>query len=302
MKIVIIGDKGQLGTDCRTLLSEDHEVMGCDFPHIDIGSRSSVDAFFHDIHPDIIINCAAFTAVDICETELQLSWQVNAQGPKYLAKAGRRLGCKLIHISTDYIFDGFRPAPTPYLESDPANPISQYGKSKLAGEEAVQQYAGDHIILRTAWLYSLSGPNFLKTMLKLAVTRPEQELKVVNDQYGALTWSRTLTEQIRRILDTDINGIVHATSEGHSSWYEGARYFLDAMGVPYKMRPCTSSEYPTPAARPANSILENKVLKDAGLSIFTNWQEDIDIFVADNKEQLLAEALENRKNNPLTGN
>jgi len=290
MKIVIIGSKGQLGSDCCKILAKDNDITACDIPQIDIGSQESVDTYLNAITPDSIINCAAYTAVDACEDELQLSWKVNAEGPKHLAKAADRLGSRLIHVSTDYVFDGHKKPPGAYIETDPTNPLSQYGKSKLAGEEAVAQYASRYVTLRTAWLYSASGPNFLKTMLRLAVADPDRELKVVNDQYGSLTWSFSLAEQIKNILHSDINGIVHTTAEGYSTWYEGARYFLDTIGVPYTMKPCTTKEYPTPAHRPANSILENKALKDAKLSTFRTWQEDIDKYIAENWEQLLAEA------------
>lgn len=290
MKIVIIGAGGQLGSDCCNLLSAENETIGCDLPRIDIGNQASVDAYLDATKPQIIINCAAYTAVDACETEQELSWKINAEGPKYLAQAANRLGSRLIHISTDYVFDGTKPAPQAYLETDTPNPLSQYGRSKLAGEQAVAEFCANHVILRTAWLYSAYGKNFLKTMLKLAVNNPAKGLKVVHDQHGSLTWSFTLTEQIRRIIHSDLTGIMHATSEGHSTWYEAARYFLDAMGVGYSMQPCTTAEYPTPAHRPANSILENKVLKDAGIASFVSWQEDIDKFVAGHREQLLAEA------------
>jgi dTDP-4-dehydrorhamnose reductase len=290
MNIVIIGSKGQLGSDCCKILAKDNDITGCDLPQIDIGSQTSVDAYLGAIKPDVIINCAAYTAVDACEEELHLSWKVNAEGPKHLAKAAEQLGSRLIHVSTDYVFDGYKIPPEAYIETDQPNPLSQYGKSKLAGEEAVTQYASQHVILRTAWLYSTSGGNFLKTMLKLAAADPKRELKVVDDQHGSLTWSYSLAEQIKNILHSDINGLAHTTAEGHSTWYEGARYFLDSIGVPYTMRPCTTEEYPTPAHRPANSILENKVLKEAGLSTFKTWQEDIDKYIAENWEQLLAEA------------
>ncbi len=290
MKIVIIGAGGQLGSDCCNLLSADNQTIGCDLPRIDIGSKSSVDAYLNETRPDVIVNCAAYTAVDACETELELSWKINAEGPKFLAQATDRLGSRLIHISTDYVFDGHKPAPLAYLETDTPNPLSQYGRSKLAGEQAVAAYCANHVILRTAWLYSAYGKNFLKTMLKLAVSNPGRQLKVVDDQHGSLTWSYTLTQQISHLLNSDLTGIIHATSEDHSTWYSAARYFLDAMGVAYSMRPCTTAEYPTPAHRPANSILENKVLKDAGIAIFVGWQEDIDTFVAAHREQLLAEA------------
>jgi dTDP-4-dehydrorhamnose reductase len=169
MKIVIIGANGQLGSDCCNILSSENETIGCNIPHIDIGNKNSVDEYLTEMNPDVIVNCAAYTAVDACETELQLSWKVNADGPKHIARAAERLGSRFIHISTDYVFDGKKPAPESYIETDQPNPLSQYGKSKLAGEEAVAQYASDHIILRTAWLYSAYGKNFLKTMLKLAL-------------------------------------------------------------------------------------------------------------------------------------
>lgn len=294
MKIVIIGANGQLGSDCCKVLAQDHNAVGCDVPRIDIGNKDNVDEYLTSMQPDVIINCAAYTAVDACESELQLAWKVNAEGPKNIAQAAARLDARLIHISTDYVFDGKRPAPEPYIETDQPNPLSQYGKSKLAGEEAVSQHVDNHAILRTAWLYSSTGRNFLKTMLKLALTNPERELKVVDDQYGSLTWSYTLALQISKLLVSELTGIMHTTSENYSSWYAAARYFLDAMQVPYTMSPCTTKEYPTPAHRPANSILENKVLKEAGISTFIGWQEDIDTFVAENREQLLLEARDDK--------
>lgn len=290
MKLLIIGSKGQLGSDCCALLASENDITGCDIPKVDISSRQSVDSYLDEMRPEVIVNCAAYTAVDGCEAELELSWKVNAEGPKYLAQGAERLGSRLIQVSTDYVFDGNRPAPEPYVETDIPTPLSQYGKSKLAGEEAVATYCSNHIILRTAWLYSATGKNFLKTMLRLVTENPDRELKVVNDQYGSLTWSYTLARQIQKLLRSQLTGIVHTTSEGYSTWYEAARYFLDTMDVPYKMRPCTTAEYPTPAHRPANSILENRVLKEAGISTFVDWKEDINIFVARYREQLLAEA------------
>lgn len=293
MKLLVVGSKGQLGSDCCTLLAAENEITGCDIPRVDISSKESVDTYLDEIKPDVIVNCAAFTAVDGCESDLDLSWKVNAEGPKYLAQGAERIGSRLIQVSTDYVFDGNRPAPKPYFETDTPNPLSQYGKSKLAGEEAVIKYCSNHIILRTAWLYSATGNNFLKTMLKLVIQKPTRELKVVNDQYGSLSWSYTLALQIKKLLRSDLTGIAHTTSEGYSTWYEAACYFLDTMDVPYKIRPCTTAEYPTLAHRPANSILENRVLKNAKISAFTDWKADINIFVDRYREQLLTEARAN---------
>lgn len=291
MKIVIIGANGQLGSDCCSLLSSENETVGCDIPRVDLTNRNSVESYLDETSPDVIVNCAAYTAVDSCESELELSWKINADGPKLLAQAASRMGSRLIHISTDYVFDGNKPAPMAYSETDTPNPLSQYGRSKLAGEVAVAEYLENHIILRTAWLYSATGRNFLKTMLRLAMSNPDRELKVVNDQYGSLTWSFTLARQIQRLLKTDLKGVMHATSEGHSTWYQAACYFLDKIGVSYSMTPCTTAEYPTPAHRPANSILANDVLNEAGISVFTDWRDDIDTFVTQYGEQLRQEAI-----------
>lgn len=290
MKIVIIGAGGQLGTDCGKLLSDKHQVVSCDLPQVDIGDPESVADLLAQTHPEVIINCAAYTAVDACESNQELSWRINAEGPGHLAREAARHRARLIHVSTDYVFDGTRPAPQPYFEDDLPNPLSQYGRSKLAGEKAVVNNCSDYVILRTAWLYGATGKNFLKTMARLALADPARQLKVVDDQHGSLTWSRTLARQIELLLGGAVTGIVHATSEGHANWYEVARTFLAALDLPFAMRPCTTAEYPTPAHRPANSILENRVLKAAGCNLFVDWREDLEQFVGEYRTQLLAEA------------
>lgn len=290
MRIVIVGANGQLGRDSMEILGPKHRVWASDAAEVDITDQAQVQALFAEHQPEVVINCAAFTAVDACESNVEASMAVNARGPELLALSCRDHGTRLIQVSTDYVFDGSRPAPEPYLEGDRAEPFSMYGKSKLAGEEAVQQVLDNHLIVRTAWLYGIGNKNFLKTMLRLALSDPKRTMKVVNDQHGSLTWSWRLALQIERLLDSDLNGIVHATAEGHSTWYEGARYFLDCMQVPYSMVPCTTAEYPTPARRPANSILENARLKEHGLNEMLDWKEDVRLFAERYREELLAEA------------
>ncbi|NLZ17241.1 MAG: dTDP-4-dehydrorhamnose reductase [Desulfobulbaceae bacterium] len=290
MRIVIVGANGQLGRDSIEILGPNHTVWASDATEVDITDQSQVQALFQRHQPDVVINCAAFTAVDACESNVEASMAVNARGPELLALACREHGSRLIQVSTDYVFDGARPAPQPYLEEDTAQPTSMYGKSKLAGEEAVQAVLENHLIVRTAWLYGIGNKNFLKTMLRLAISDPKRIIKVVNDQHGSLTWSWRLALQIERLLSTDLTGIVHATAEGHSTWYEGARYFLDCMQVPYNIVPCTTAEYPTPARRPANSILENDRLKEHGCNLMLSWQEDVRLFAERYREELLAEA------------
>lgn len=290
MRIVIVGANGQLGRDSLEILGKEHTVWASDAAEMDITDQSQVQALFQRHQPEVVINCAAFTAVDACESNVEAGMAVNARGPELLALSCREHGSRLIQVSTDYVFDGSRPAPQPYLEGDSASPTSMYGKSKLAGEEAVQAVLDNHLIIRTAWLYGIGNKNFLKTMLRLAVSDPNRTIKVVNDQHGSLTWSWRLALQIERLLATDLTGILHATAEGHSTWYEGARYFLDCMQVPYSMVPCTTVEYPTPAKRPANSILENSRLKEAGCNLMIDWKEDVRLFAERYRDELLTEA------------
>ncbi len=291
MKIVIVGFDGQLGMDCQNILATKHQLITPSLEELNLCDSKNVANFITSENPDIVINCAAYTAVDNCEKEDKLCWQINADGPKFLAMACKEIKARLIHISTDYVFDGNKPIPQAYREDDTVNPLSQYGRSKLAGEQEVQKHCPDHIILRTAWLYSAHGPNFLKTMLRITMADPDAVRKVVDDQYGSLTWSYTLAKQIEELLSSDIQGVVHTTSEGYSSWYSAACYFLDTLGVKYNLSPCTTSEYPTPAHRPANSILANSKLEKEHLSVFVDWKKDIDIFVANYGEKLLQELM-----------
>ena len=291
MKIVIVGANGQLGQDAREILGRKHQIWAGGSAEVDITDAEQVAALFAREKPAVLVNCAAFTAVDACKTKVEACMAVNARGPELLARSARKHGTRLIHVSTDYVFDGERPVPRPYVETDPPRPLSVYGRSKLAGERAVQAETADYAILRTAWLYGMGNGNFLKTMLRLALANPKRCIRVVNDQYGSLTWSWRLALQIERLLASDLTGIFHATSEGYSTWYEAARCFLDCMGLPYSMEPCTTAEYPTPTRRPANSILENSRLKAAGCNVMQDWQEDLRCFVGRCRDALLAEAL-----------
>ncbi|MDW7772982.1 MAG: dTDP-4-dehydrorhamnose reductase [Desulfobulbaceae bacterium] len=290
MKILITGAKGQLGQDCSDILAGEHTVYPIDLQELDITDQQQVSAYLEKMRPDVVINCAAYTAVDACEKNRKLCLQVNGEGPGFIAAGCAATGSRIIHISTDYVFDGSKPVPQAYNEEEQPNPVSAYGSSKLAGEENVRKECDNHLIIRTAWLYGIGGPNFLKTMLRLACSNPQKTLRVVNDQFGSLTWSHRLAVQVKTLLETGLTGTIHATAEGYSSWYEGAQYFLRCMNVPHAIEPCTTAEYPTPALRPANSILENKVLHELGLNRMDDWQKDIELFVARFRDQLLAEA------------
>lgn len=289
MRILITGGGGQLGSDCSIILSHAHDVIVKDSKGLDISDRDEVDRAIQDYKPDIILNCAAYTKVDKAETEREKAWNVNVEGPRNLSRSIKRDGGRLIHISTDYVFDGKKEPPEPYTEDDKPSPISYYGMTKLEGERAIMETIDNYTIIRTAWLYGINGHNFLKTMLRLSINNPEKEIRVVNDQFGSATWSYTLARQISIIIDTDKRGIYHATSEGYCTWYELAVYFLNQMGIKHNIIPCTTEEYPTPAARPRNSILENKRLKEDGINIMPYWMDDIDRFVEEFGERLIEE-------------
>ncbi|MBL7205820.1 MAG: dTDP-4-dehydrorhamnose reductase [Desulfobacteraceae bacterium] len=292
MKIVILGGKGQLGSDCTKVLNEIYDIMSVDLDELDITDISQVEAAAGNFGADVIVNCAAFTRVDDCETEKELACKVNVEGPGNLAVAAKNQGAQLIHISTDYVFDGRKKAPEPYTEKDAPNPISYYGVTKLAAEEAIRRITDNHIILRTAWLYGIQGQNFLKTMLTLALRDPQREIKIVNDQFGSPTWSYRLALQIAKLIESRGNGTYHATSEGYCTWYGLATYFLGKMGVPHSFVPCTTEEYPTPAARPMNSILENQRLKKAGINLMQGWKSDLEEFVSRFRDRLINETRE----------
>ncbi|WP_339133090.1 MAG: dTDP-4-dehydrorhamnose reductase [Candidatus Electrothrix sp. GW3-4] len=287
MNILITGAGGQLGQDCCTIIGKTHTVHGRTSGQLDITRPEQVQREVQTLRPDVVVNCAAYTAVDKCESEQEVCWAVNAQGAAHLAEACATEGARLIHISTDYVFAGNKPISEPYREQDPVVPLSAYGKSKLAGEQAIADRMDDFLILRTSWLYGMGGHNFLKTMLRLAMADPERTIRVVNDQYGSLTWTMTLARQIRQLLSSGLTGIAHATAEGSSTWYAGAKYFLESMGVAFSLEPCSTAEYPTPAHRPANSILENSLLKEQGMNLMQGWQQDIDAFIEQYRSTLL---------------
>lgn len=289
LAILITGGTGQLGRDCAAVLAGAGRVQALGRRDLDITDAAQVQRVIEDLQPSVIVNCAAYTAVDACESRPEEAWQANALAPGVLARAAARRGSLLVHYSTDYVFDGRRPAPRPYTEADPPGPCSVYGRSKLAGEEAVRQAGGAHLILRTAWLYGRHGRNFLKTVLTRALADPARPLRVVDDQWGSPTWSRRLAEQTRVLIQHGARGTFHATAEGHGTWFDLATAFLHAMGVPHRVDPCPTRDYPTPATRPANSILENRRLKELGINVMLDWREDLARFAAEHRPALLRE-------------
>ncbi len=288
MRVLVTGAGGLLGRECAAVLDRRHEVIALTSRELDITDPARVEAAVAGLAPDAVLNCAAFAQVDRCEVERERAFRVNALGPGHLARALARRGGRLVHISTDYVFDGEKLLPEAYVEEDPPNPLSWYARTKLAGERAVQEALDNHVIVRTAWLYGVQGEGFLDLLLDLAVRQGLTEIRVVADQFGTPTWVRRLADQLQCLLEADVRGVLHATSEGWCSRYEWAVYFLRQLGLNCRVRPCPSYEFPTPAVRPKNSILENRRLKELGLNLMRPWQEDLAEFVGKYREQLLA--------------
>ncbi|MEI6647951.1 MAG: dTDP-4-dehydrorhamnose reductase [bacterium] len=277
MKVLITGAKGMLG---RTLVEEfkSFELIPTDM-EVDITDARQVDAAMALHRPDCVIHCAAMTAVDTCETEKELAFRVNALGSEHVARACAAHHARLIAISTDYAFPG--ESDKPYSETDLANGgKTVYGQSKFAGEEAIRQYAPNHIVARIAWLYGKGGPSFVHTMLSLA-QRGLSELKVVNDQHGNPTSTLAVARHLQLLLARpELKGTFHLTCEGEATWYEFACEIYRLRGIAQKVVPCTTAEFPRPAPRPTNSRLEKKALRLAGLPQMPHWKDALAEFLS----------------------
>jgi len=268
MKIIVVGSNGQLGKEITRQFQSKHELLLYDIPSIDITNYQSVVNLISDTNPEVVINAAAYTNVEKAEEDEESAYRVNALGAHNLALACHKYGAKLVHISTDYVFDG--KAKIPYEEFDSPNPLSVYGKSKLWGEKLVEQVGGEYYILRTAWLYG-DGPNFVRTMLKLAEQR--DRLTVVADQYGTPTYTKDLVWVIERLIDTEFYGVYNASNQGSCSWQEFACKIFALAGKAVMVDPVTTAEYPTKAKRPQYSVMDNKMLRLRGLDVMRPWEE-----------------------------
>jgi dTDP-4-dehydrorhamnose reductase len=294
MNVLVTGAHGQLGTElCRLIRGRDaqagsdlldfHEarLVAVAKQDLDITDARAVERFVVNGAFDLIINCAAYTDVDGCETNQEYAYAVNGDAPRHLARAAQRVGATLVHISTDYVFSGDNP--TPRVEADSCEPQNIYGKSKLLGEQNVTQECDRYFIVRTAWLYGYSGRNFVKAILKRA--REQGEIRVVNDQYGNPTFADDLAQALLKLVQSSEYGIYHCTNSGICSWFDFASAIVDGARIPCKKIPCSTDEFPRLARRPAYSVLDNTRLcatievkmrpwQDA-LADFLNHKEDI---------------------------
>lgn len=290
MKLLVTGCNGQVGWELSRSLMPLGEVTAVDFPQCDFSKPESLIALLDAVQPDVIVNPAAYTAVDKAETEVELATQVNAIAPGVFAEEAKKRGALLVHYSTDYVFDGTKASP--YTEEDVPNPQNVYGRSKLAGEEAIRQSGCDYLIFRTSWVYASRAQNFVKTILRLAKER--EELKIVADQIGAPTWARNIGDATAHAIHQASSerswgdfesGIFNMTSSGSVSWYGFAEAIISnvratSMGDALKIQrilPIPTEAYPTPAQRPLNSCLSNRKFSERFGIALPEWQKALEL-------------------------
>ncbi|MBU3180727.1 dTDP-4-dehydrorhamnose reductase [Clostridium psychrophilum] len=272
MKVLITGANGQLGREIAKQYKEIKEIdlILAGRSDLDITKVNEVYSFVNKNKPDVIINCAAFTAVDKCETEIDMAYKINTIGPKNLAIAANEIGAEIVQVSTDYVFDGNMHQSL--TEFDEVNPQTVYGKTKLEGEKLVRSFNPKHYIVRTAWLYG-DGNNFVKTMLNLSETH--KTLKVVNDQTGTPTSTVDLARVIIKLVEDKNYGLFHCTCKGQCTWYEFTKEIFRIKGIDTEVLPCTTDQFPRPAKRPEYSVLRNYMLELTTGDITRTWQEAI---------------------------
>lgn len=284
MRILLLGKIGQVGFELQRTLAPLGEVIAVDQPELDFLNLDSLGALLRRYAPHAIVNAAAYTAVDKAESDAALCRSLNATAPGFLAAEAKKLNALFIHYSTDYVYSGEKRAA--YVEDDPTGPLCAYGRTKLEGDELVAKSGAHHLVFRTEWVYGTRGQNFLRTMLRLAKEKPE--LRIVSDQIGAPTWSRMIAEATAHALARAISdpapysGIYHLTAAGETTWFHFAEAIFDLIQVENrpKLFPISTSEYPTPARRPAYSVLSNdKFALTFGFRL-PNWKHQLELVAA----------------------
>jgi dTDP-4-dehydrorhamnose reductase len=266
-----------LGRDLMPVLAQEHVVLGLDHAGCDITNISAVQEMVDDWRPEVIVNCAAFPDVDACERDPERAFAVNGRGAGNLARSAERVGARLFHIGTDYVFDGAKR--TPYNENDPVNPISKYGASKLDGEKQVlaDGNGGRHLVLRTSWLYGIHKTNFVDRTLEQAKTK--HQLQSVADQISCPTWTLHLSQKIAELVMTSVAGIIHVAGSGTCSRHEFAEYIVQQLTRHIEVKPITWAQLNLPAKRPAYSVLGSEGLRRAGLAPLPDWKQAVDEYL-----------------------
>lgn len=292
MKVLITGAKGQLGKQITNILKsgqseigklpkeyENVEIIGVDVDVLDITDINAVRSYLTDVKPEIIINCAAYTNVDACESNEDLAFKINALGPRNLAIISNEVNAKLVHVSTDYVFSG--EGTVPFKEYDETIPVSVYGKTKLAGEKFVREIADKYYIIRTAWLYGYEGSNFVYTIIKAG--KEKGYLTVVDDQRGNPTNAEDLAHHMLKVAVTEEYGTYHCTGTGECSWYDFASKIIEFSNIDCKVDPVTSNDYVRAAKRPSYSSLDNMMLRVTVGDEMRNWEDALKVFLNNKK-------------------
>ncbi|MEK4716772.1 dTDP-4-dehydrorhamnose reductase [Priestia sp. FSL W8-0524] len=275
-KVLITGANGQLGKELVELFTEKgFEVYGFGRDKMDITNQAQVEEIISAVKPNIVLHSAAHTKVDLAESEPEQAYLINAYGTRNVAVAAEAVGAKLVYVSTDYVFDGTNDEP--YNEFSPTSPLGVYGKSKLAGEQFVRDLHSRFFIVRTSWVYGKHGNNFVKTMLKLG--KEKEELSVVADQIGCPTYTLDLANSILALVDTRKYGVYHISNGGSCSWYEFAKAIFEETQINVKLKPCTTEDFPRPAARPAYSVFKHMSLKMNGFEEPRHWKSGLRHFL-----------------------
>jgi dTDP-4-dehydrorhamnose reductase len=286
MKILLTGASGQVGYQLERSLQALGEVVAVERARMDLSDLDQVREVIRAVRPGLIVNPAAYTAVDKAESEPALAHRINAEAPAIMAAEARLLGAAMVHYSTDYVFDGTKQGP--YVETDTTKPLNVYGQSKLAGEQAIAKSGVPHLILRTSWVYGMHGKNFLLTMLRLANERVQ--LRVVADQIGAPTWSRTIADTTAAVLAQaraggdawwdQHSGVYHLSCQGQTSWHGFTEAIVARAGLACQVSPIGTADYPTPARRPANSVMSSAKLTSSFCAI-PHWEQALSLCMAD---------------------
>ena len=270
MRILVTGASGQLGNDLMIeLAGRGHEVTGVSSQEMDLTDPEAVRRYLFSIHPDAVMHCAAYTAVDMAEDDADTCLAVNHKGTEAVANVCADIGCKLLYISTDYVFSG--DGERPWEPDDAVEPLNLYGKSKLLGEQAVRAATDRHFIVRTSWVFGSSGKNFVKTMLRLGTER--EQITVVNDQFGSPTYTKDLSVLLAEMIVTDKYGTYHATNEGVCSWYDFACAIMELAELTCRVLPVSSGQYPSRAKRPVNSRMSKEKLTENGFQRLPEWDD-----------------------------
>ncbi|AYV73359.1 dTDP-4-dehydrorhamnose reductase [Bacillus sp. PK3-056] len=283
MKIIVTGYSGQLGYDVVLEgKKRGFNMIGVGHKELDITQEEQVRNYIHTVKPDVIIHCAAYTAVDNAEDNKDVCFDVNVNGTKYLAASAKSVDAKFIYISTDYVFEGT--GTEPFTEEDAANPVGYYGITKHEGEKVVQSLLDKYFIVRISWVFGINGNNFIKTMLRLAETR--KELNVVGDQYGSPTYTFDLAKLLLDMAETEKYGVYHASNEGFTTWADFAKEIFQVAGKAVKVNSITTEEYPTKAIRPKNSRMSKDKLEKNGFTRLPAWQDALTRYIAELQEEV----------------